>query len=187
MQSTTDALEIVPGFWEARWYAAYTRANHEKKVRDHLERTSVPSLLPLYETTRRWKDRRKRLHLPLFPGYVFVRIALADRLSVLRVPGVAHLVGFNGLPCALPEEDIEAIQSFLNGGYEVKPHPYLRAGRRARVKSGPFQGLVGIILRTKNRTRFVLSLELIMRSIAVELEGTELEPIELPTVQYASR
>ena len=187
MQSASDALDMVTGFWETRWYAAYTRANHEKKVRDHLERTSVPSLLPLYETTRRWKDRRKRLHLPLFPGYVFVRIALADRLSVLRVPGVAHLVGFNGLPCALPDEDVQAIQDCLSGGHEVRPHPYLQTGRRARVKSGPFQGLVGIILRTKNRTRFVLSLESIMRSIAVELEGTELEPIELPAVQCASR
>jgi transcription antitermination factor NusG len=175
-QSHTEYLEVAPSLLEPRWYAAHTCANHEKRVRDQLEQRSVESFLPLCETVRRWKDRRMRLQPPLFPGYVFVRMPLADRLRVLQLPGVARLVGFNGLPCALPDEEIRAIQNCLNCGYQVKPHPYLQAGRRVRVKNGPLQGLVGIILRRKNRTRFIISLELIMRSMAVEIEDTDIVP-----------
>jgi transcription antitermination factor NusG len=174
---------MTPSLSEPRWYAAYTCANHEKRVRDQLEQRSVETLLPLYQTVRCWKDRRMRLQLPLFPGYVFVRMALADRLRVLQVPGVAQLVGFNGLPCPLPEKEIHAILNCLNPRYQIKPHPYLQVGRRARVKTGPLQGLVGIILRRKNRTSFVLSLDLIMRSMSVEVEGMELEPVDSRTTQ----
>jgi len=170
-QAVTDPRFLVP-----RWYVAYTCANHEKRVREQLEQRSVESLLPLYETVRRWKDRRVRLQLPLFPGYVFVRMTLGDRLRVLQVPGVARLVGFNGLPCPLPDEEMHAIESCLNRPDQVKPHPYLQAGRRARVKTGPLQGLEGIIIRRKNRTRFVLSFNLIMRSVAVEVEEADLAP-----------
>src|SRR5713226_5030593 len=95
---------------EARWYAAYTRANHEKRVALQLRQRSVEHFLPLYESVRRWKDRRVILQMPLFPGYVFVRLALRDRLQVLQVPGVARLVGCSGLPTALPEEEIEALR-----------------------------------------------------------------------------
>jgi len=174
IQSHTEYLDMAPSLLEPRWYAAYTCANHEKRVRDPLEQRSVESLLPLYQTVRRWKDRRMRLQLPLFPGYVFVRMTLGDRLRVLQVPGVARLVGFNGLPCALPEEEIQAVQNSLNCGYPVRPHPYLQAGRRARVKSGPLQGLEGIIVRRKNRARFILSLDLIMQSVTVEIDEIDL-------------
>jgi len=159
---------------EPKWYAAYTSANHEKVVALQLANRSVKHFLPMYESVRRWKDRRIKLQLPLFPGYLFVRIALCDRLQVLQVPGVARLVGFNGIPCALPEADIHTIQKWMDRGCQFEPHPYLQVGRRARVKRGPLQGLEGIVLRRKNRTRFVLSLELIMRSVAVEIEETDL-------------
>jgi transcription antitermination factor NusG len=183
MASYSEYPDSAPSFLKPHWYATYTCANHEKRVRDQLEQRSVESFLPLYETERRWKDRRMRLQLPLFPGYVFVRMTLADRWRVLQVPGVAKLVGFNGLPCALPEEDIQAIRSFLVHGYPVEPSPYLQVGRRARVKTGPLLGLEGIILRRKNRTRLVLTLELIMRSVAVEVDGTDLEPVDSRAVQ----
>jgi transcription antitermination factor NusG len=160
-----------------RWYAVYMNANHEKHVADQLRVREVEFLLPTYSSVRRWKDRRVNLKLPLFPGYVFVRVALRDRLRVLKVPGVVRLVGFGGTPCALPQEDIDAIQGCLDCGYYLEPHPYLQVGRRARVKSGPLQGLEGIILRKKNRTRFVLSFEIILRSVAVEIDGVELEPV----------
>ena len=159
---------------EPRWYAAYTHANHEKRVALQLSDRLVEHFLPLYESVHRWKDRRMKLQLPLFPGYLFVRLALRDRFQILQVPGVARLVGFNGLPCALPEEEIHAIQRCLDRGCQFEPHPYLQVGRRARVKQGPLQGLEGIVLRRKNRTRFVLSLELIMRSVVVEIEETDL-------------
>jgi transcription antitermination factor NusG len=164
------------GHVELRWYAAYTSANHEKRVALQLAQRSIEHLLPLYESVRRWKDRRMKLQMPLFPGYVFVRMALRDRLHVLQIPSVAHLVSFNGQPAALADEDICAIQNCLNHGHKVEPHPYLQAGRRARVRSGPLQGLEGIILRRKNRTRFVLSFELIARSVAVEIDEADLVP-----------
>src|SRR6266852_6040144 len=93
------------------WYAAYTVANHEKRVAEQLGLRSVEHFVPLYESVRRWKDRKVRLQLPLFPGYVFVRLALRDRLRVLQVPGVARLVGFNGQPAVLPDKEIEALQT----------------------------------------------------------------------------
>lgn len=177
VQSLSQFPDMAPSYLEPRWYAAYTSANHEKRVRDQLEHRSIESFLPVYETLRRWKDRRMRLQLPLFPGYVFVHIPLRNRLQVLQVPGVARLVGFNGMPCPLPQEDIDLIHNCLNRGCLVEPHPYLQVGRRTRVMSGPLQGLEGIILRRKNRTRFVLSFELIMRSVAVEIDGVELAPL----------
>src|SRR5215469_3601518 len=157
----------------ARWYAAYTFANHEKKVREQLEQRSVESFLPVYESVRRWKDRRVRLQLPLFPGYVFVRLALRDRLRALAVPGVARLVGFGGRPTVVPAEDIEAIRTCLERNRDVQPHPYVRCGQRVRVLSGPLAGFSGIVVRQKNRTRLVVSFDVLERSVSIELEGTE--------------
>jgi transcription antitermination factor NusG len=165
-----------PSFFEPLWYALYTNANHEKRVAQQLGQRSIEHLLPLYDSVRRWKDRRVHLQMPLFPGYVFVRFALRDRLQVLQIPSVAHLVSFSGRPAPLPAEDIQVIQSCLNHGHQVEPHPYLQAGRRARVRSGPLQGLEGIILRRKNRTRFIVSFDLIMRSVAVEIDDIDLVP-----------
>jgi transcription antitermination factor NusG len=113
------------------------------------------------------------LQLPLFPGYVFVRLALRDRLRVLAVPGVARLVGFDGCLTVVPAEDIEAIRVCLEGNRDVQPHPYVRCGQRVRVLSGPLAGFSGILVRQKNRTRFVVSFEVLERSVSVELEGTE--------------
>lgn len=176
--SHTGYAGVTSSFLEPRWYAAYTCANHEKRVHDQLDQRSVESLLPLYETVRRWKDRRVRLQVPLFPGYVFVRMALAERLCVLQVPGIARLVGFNGLPCALAEEEVQAIRTCLIRGHQVEPYPYLRVDCRARVKTGSLRGLEGMILRRKKRTRFIVSFHLIMRSVAVEIDGMELESVD---------
>jgi len=162
------------------WYAAYTSAQHEKKVTAELGRRSVESFLPLYSSVRRWKDRRIQLNLPLFPGYVFVHLALRDRVRVLQVPGVAKLVGFGGLPVALPDEQIETLRAGLNGQLCAEPHPFLTVGRRVRMVRGPFQGAEGILVRKKGGIRVVLSLELIMRSIAVEVDVSEVEPVLQP-------
>src|ERR1700730_3974219 len=109
-------------YFEPHWYAAYTCANHEKGVAQQLERRSVECFLPLCESVRRWKDRRVRLRLPLFPGYLFVRLALRDRLQVLEIPGVVRLVGFDGYPTPLPVEDIETIRTCLAAGRFMAPH-----------------------------------------------------------------
>jgi transcription antitermination factor NusG len=165
---STDSLQL-------RWYAAYTCANHEKRVREQLEERSVESYLPLYETMRRWKDRTARLQLPLFPGYTFVRIALKDRLRVLEIPSVVRLVGFNGRPAALPEEQIERLKKGLAGG--VRPHPYLAVGRQVRIKGGPLEGQEGILLRKKGNFRVVISIDLIQRSMIVDVDAADIEPV----------
>ncbi len=166
--------ESVADSREPRWYAAYTCANHEKQVAQQLQRRSVEGFLPLYESVRRWKDRRVRLKLPLFPSYVFVHMALRDRLKVLQVPGVANLVSFDGHPAPLSDQDIEAIRACLAGPHPIQPHRYLQRGQRVRVLSGPLAGLTGIVVRQKKTTRFVISFDLLMRSVSVELDSSDL-------------
>jgi transcription antitermination factor NusG len=158
-----------------RWYVAYTSANHEKRVTAQLAQRSVEHFLPLYESVRRWKDRRMTLQLPLFPGYVFVRLALCDRLQVLCVPGVARLVGFNGTPAALPDNDIAALRTSLACGVRAEPHPFLTVGQPVRVRRGPLAGMHGILVQRKGKYRVVISIDLIQRSIQVDLETDALE------------
>src|SRR5580658_6455678 len=121
------ATDEVEASIQPRWYAAYTRANHERRVADQLAERGVENLLPQYESLRKWKDRRVRLQMPLFPGYVFVHLALRNRLRVLQVPGVACLVGFAGRPVPVPEEEFASIRGFLNKGLRAEPYPYLEA------------------------------------------------------------
>jgi transcription antitermination factor NusG len=118
-----------------------------------------------------------QLQLPLFPGYVFVRLALRDRLQVLEIPSVARLVGFNGTPAALPDAEIEALKAGLESGVRAVPHPYLKVGRRVRIISGPFEGLEGVLIRKKNELRFVISLDLIQRSVLLDIEASSVEPM----------
>ena len=173
-------LPLIPEASDERgvpkWYAAYTSANQEKRVAHELGRRSVECYLPLYGSVRRWKDRSVRLELPLFSGYVFVRVALRERLRVLQIPGVARLVGFEGRPAAVPDEDIEAIRTCLSGDHALLPHCYLQRGQRVRVLSGPLAGLTGVVVRQKNQTRLVISFDLLMRSVAVEIGPSDLNP-----------
>jgi transcription antitermination factor NusG len=115
--------------------------------------------------------------LPLFPGYVFVRLPLCERLRVLEIPGVAYLVGFNSVPTALPDEEIQVLRNGLKAGICAEPHPYVRVGNRVWVKSGPFQGMHGIIVKNRKRVRVVISLDLIMRSVAIETDIADLAPL----------
>jgi transcription antitermination factor NusG len=172
---TTAAVELPTESSAAHWYALYTAPRHEKYLADQINRQGIACFLPLYRSIRRWKDRRKELALVLFPGYVFVRMALQNRLRVLQLPGAVRLVTFNGQPAVLPEEEVENLRSRLVNSGNIEPHPYLTAGRHVRVRSGPLQGLEGIILRTKERCRIVLSIHLIMRSVAVEVDDGDLE------------
>src|SRR5262249_6890212 len=146
------------------WYVAYTNANHEKRVGDQLQRREVEHFLPLYESLRKWKDRRVKLQMPLFPGYVFVRFAWADRLKVLQVPGAARLVGFDGQPAILADEEITGLRNTIAAELRVEPHPYLRLGKRVRVRRGALRGVEGILIRKKSSFRVVLSIDVIMRS-----------------------
>jgi transcription antitermination factor NusG len=158
-------------YWEPWWYAAYTTANHEKRVAEQLAVRSVEHFLPQYASVRRWKDRRVRLELPLFPGYVFVRLALRDRLQVLKIPGVAKLVGFNGtLPQLYRRKKSPRCERVWQCGVRAEPHPCLIAGRRIRIKAGPLTGLEGILLRRKGNVQVVLSVDLLQRSISIGMD-----------------
>ena len=160
---------------EGNWYALYTCARHEKRVAQQIERRSFSCFLPVYRSVRRWKDRRKELELALFPGYVFVRMALEKKLRVLEVPGVVHLVSFNGQPAPVPAEQIETLRERLSNAGRIEPHPYLSKGRRVRVRSGAMEGLEGIVVRRKDSCRIVFSIDLIQRSVAVEVDEADLE------------
>jgi len=159
-----------------RWYAAYTSANHEKRIAEQLKIQQVEYFLPLYPSVRQWKDRRVTLQLPLFPGYVFVRMALRDRLGVQRIAGVAWLVGFNGKPAQLPESEMDNLRASLGRGIKAQPHPLLTIGQTIRVKRGPLAGLQGILVRRKNQMRLVVSVQLIQRAMSVEIDESQVEP-----------
>jgi len=173
---------MVPQWPDSRgtsvhWYAVYTNARHEKAVARQLEERNIETFLPLYRSWQRWKDRRKQVELALFPSYVFVRIVTSDRLRVLQVAGVVHLVSFNGQLAALPDEDIAALRSGLLNDVHAEPCPYLRIGRRVRVVAGPMAGTEGILARKKDRCRLVISIDVLMRSIVVEINVVDVEPV----------
>lgn len=172
-----------------QWYAAYTRAHHEKRVATQLQARAVEHFLPIYHSVHKWKDRRIRLELPLFPGYVFVRLALCDRLRVVQVPSVVRLVGFGGVPAVLPEAEMEIVRAGLSQGHRAEPHPFLTVGRRVRIVDGPFAGLEGILKEKKSGLRVVVSLELIQRSVAVDVNSADVEnvPVEKGSSQLRGR
>jgi transcription antitermination factor NusG len=172
---------VLPDLLSSRgqpcWFAAYTCANHEKSVARQLHLRAFEYFLPLYEKMSRWKDRRVKLQLPLFTGYVFVHMTLEQKLDVLQIPSVVRLVGFNGIPTPLSDGEMEAMRKGLSGALHVEPFPYLRVGRRVLLRSGPLQGLQGILLKKKSGSRFVLSLDLIQRSIAVEVDSADVTAV----------
>lgn len=171
-----SAVALPVSSFEPHWYAAYTCANHEKRVVSQLVERDVEHFLPLYSSVRRWKDRRVSLELPLFPGYVFVRLPPNERLRVLQVPSVVRLVGFGGLPTALPDEEMEILRSGLCESLRAEPHPFLTVGRRVRITGGPFAGLEGVLKGRKNNLRAVVSLNLIQRSFAVDVDAADVAP-----------
>ena len=176
-QNAARLTEQEQAMSQVHWYAAYTCAKHEKRVAAELGAREVQHFLPLYSSVRRWKDRRVQLELALFPGYVFVRLALRDRLQVLQIPSVVRLVGFGGLPTALPDEEMEILRKGLCQGLRAEPHPFLTIGRRVRITAGPFAGLEGVLKRKKSNLRVVVSLELIQRSVAVDVDAADVEGV----------
>jgi transcription antitermination factor NusG len=159
------------------WYATYTCANHEKQVAAELQLRALECFLPLYRSVRRWKDRRMTLDLPLFPGYLFVRLALRDRVRVLQIPSVVHLVSFSGHPVAIPDDEMDQLRRSLSHSLRAEPHPFLTAGRRVRIIQGPLTGCEGILRRQKNKFRFVISIDLIRSACAVDVDAADIRPI----------
>ena len=157
------------------WFAVYTRYRHEKAVAQVITGKGVEVFLPLYKAVHRWKDRMKDLSLPLFPNYVFVLASLDRRVAILSTPGVYDFVRLGGVPAPIPAAEIDAVRCAVERGLNVEPHPLLKSGDQVRVKSGPLEGLEGILVRKKSFYRLVLSVELLMKSISVEVEACDVE------------
>lgn len=159
------------------WWALYTRHQHEKTVATMLSAKGFEVFLPLYESTRRWKDRSKRITLPLFPCYVFIRGGLNRRLQVVTTPGV-HMILLCGESIAvIPEVEMQAIRRAVEGPFRVEPHPFLKCGERVRVTRGSLEGIEGILIRKKNLYRLVLSVDMMAKSVAMEIDATDVEPV----------
>jgi transcription antitermination factor NusG len=176
-QLSLAALAGAAAHLEPQWYAAHTRARHEKRIAEQLASRNIDYFLPLYKAAHRWKDRVAELELPLFPGYIFVHVALQRRRDLWQIPSIVKLVGFNGLPAPLPASEIESLRAGLAAQLKTVPLPYLKVGRRVRVKNGPLMGAEGILLRKKDKFRIVLSIDIIRRSVAVELDAADVEPL----------
>jgi transcription antitermination factor NusG len=157
------------------WFAVYTTCRHEKRVARNLEQRQIEHFLPTYRTQHTWKDgTRAILDLPLFPGYVFVRIDLHDRVGVLEVPGVVSMIGTARQPAPLPELEVDALRAGLDPT-KVEPHPLLTVGQRVRIARGALAGVEGIVVRKKSGLQVVLTLSLLMQSIAIEVSGGDVE------------
>src|SRR5882757_2912770 len=167
-----EMIDMIKNIDRPRWYAAYTLPRHEKAVAHRLVQQKIESYLPLYPAVRCWNHRRVEVELPLFPGYVFVKMLLADRIRILSRPGIIRLVSFSGSPAVLPDEEIERLQLSLVI-WKAKPYPFLTAGKQVLIQSGPFAGLKGKILRRKGKMRLVVTLELIQSAMLLELDAAE--------------
>jgi len=159
------------------WFAVCTRHQHEKTVARNLEYREFEVFLPLYKARHRWKDRIKEVSLPLFPGYLFVREGFKRWLAILTTPGVSSIVSCGDQPVAIPFSEIEGVRRIVESTLRVEPHPFLKSGDWVRVKHGPIAGVEGILLRQKNFARLVLSVEMLGKSAAVEVDATDVERI----------
>lgn len=162
----------------SRWFAVYTTCRHEKRIAQHLRQREIEHYLPLYRLDRKWRNgSRVTLELPLFPSYIFVHIRRSERVSVLSVPGALAVVGgAGGEPAPLLDAAIEALRVGLQE-HRIEPHPLLRVGQHARIRSGAFAGMEGVVVRKKSGFRIVLTLEQIMQSVAIELDEDDVEPL----------
>jgi transcription antitermination factor NusG len=171
-----NAVDTI-SYADLQWWAIYTRHQHEKVVTEMLSAKGFEVFLPLYDSIRRWKDRQKLLSLPLFPGYVFVRGGLRQRLQVVSTPGVHTILSHGERVAIIPENEIEAIRRTIEGRLRVEPHPFLQCGDRVRVSRGALQDVEGILVRKKNQFRLVLTVEMLAKSVAVEIDATDVRPV----------
>jgi transcription antitermination factor NusG len=159
----TTAVSTAP------WFAVYTRHQHERKVASRLAEQELESFFPTYVELHRWKDRRKEVSMPLFPGYVFFRGSLERRMQILSVPGVHFIVSAGQSPAAIPDCEIDALRRAMHHHLPLEPFPFLNQGDRVRVIHGPLSGVEGLLVRKKDLMRLVLSVEILGRSAAVEI------------------
>jgi transcriptional antiterminator NusG len=168
-------LQLHP---EESWFVTQVIPRHEKSVDTILGIKCYQHFLPIHRARRKWSDRTKVVDEPLFPGYVFVRVKRSLMGPILGIPGVIRIVSFGGVPHPISEEEIEALRLVFRSSREVCSFPYLNVGQNVRVISGPLSGIRGIVTKFKKHDRLILSIDLIMKSVSVEINGSEIEPIE---------
>jgi transcription antitermination factor NusG len=175
MHAAETEIPSAPG--TRNWHALFTRYQHEKAVASALSNKNHEVYLPLFHSVRQWQDRAKRLFLPLFPGYVFIRGGMDRQLQILTTPGIIRIVGWGGRPAIVPQNQLDAVRQIIESNLYVESHPFLQSGDRVRVKTGPLKGLEGILARKKREARLVVSMEMLGRSAAVEIEVLNVERI----------
>lgn len=174
-----DAMNSQPLFNDSNnvphWYAIYTRSRHEKKIARLLSEKGLTNYLPLIEVYHRWSDRYQKVLTPLFSCYVFVFIALRDRLKVLQTDGVIKLVSFNGQPAIIPDHQIEAIRRIIEEKMKVDPIACFTPGKKVRVRQGPLKGIEGRLTHTNNKNRLIIAIDGIQQALSIEIDYRDLE------------
>ena len=165
------------GLVDEGWYALYTRHHHEKAVAKALTAKGLKVFLPLYSAPRQWKDRTKVIRLPLFSCYVFIQGGLDRSLDIVTTAGIHGFVCCGGSPAMIPPPEIEGIRRMVERSIKIEPHPFIKCGDWVRVKAGPLEGIEGILVRKKNFSRLVLTVDLLGKSAAVELGVSLVERI----------
>ena len=161
---------------QAQWYAVWTRSRHEQVVREQLERKQIPAFLPTVTRWSRWKDRKKKIDWPLFPGYCFARFDPANTLAILKCAGVVNIVSFEGKPAPIPEYELENIRVLVRSDLQFDPCPMIREGAMVEVVHGPLRGVIGRLLRKDaKRASLVLSVDLIGQGVSVEVDAADVK------------
>jgi len=159
------------------WFAIWTRSRHEKLVRDQLaKKTDVDVFLPTIGKWSRWKDRKKKIDWPLFPGYVFARFVADERVGILKVDGVVQIISNNGMLSAIPDEEIDSIRTLVESELAYDPVPLIKEGAMVKVVHGPLKGVVGRLVRKGAHARLVLSVDLIGQAVSVEVDAADVKP-----------
>ena len=171
--ATSQAEEPASG---PEWFAVYTKSRHEKLVNDGLEALGFETYLPLMRQLRRWSDRNKRVEVPLFPGYLFVRCTEVERPRAFAARGIVRFVTAEGRAVPIPPAEIDAIREVLRSDVPVEPHPKLTAGQPVRVTGGPFRGFSGKLVRRGRKFRLVLAVSAIGQGISVEVDAADVKP-----------
>jgi len=167
----------VPSEVQPQWFALWTRSRHEQVVRDQLERKHVDAFLPTITRWSRWKDRKKKIDWPLFPGYCFARFDPVDTLPILKCTGVVNIVSFEGRPAPIPEYELDSIRLLISSELQYDPCPMIREGMMVEVVHGPLRGVIGRLMRKDSpRARLVLSVDLIGQAVSVEVDAGDVKP-----------
>ena len=158
------------------WYAVWTRSRHEQVVREQLARKHYDAFLPTVTRWSRWKDRKKKIDWPLFPGYCFARFNVDEALAILKCTGVVNIVSFEGKPAAIPEHEIDSIRRLVESDLRYDPCPMIREGEMVEVRHGALKGVVGRLVRKGAHARLILAVELIGQGVSVEVDAADVKP-----------